>query len=64
MTDALERIWKEAAVAHSRYEKTSVRIADVPAEIRTEPLPNASPECYRYGHLLGSGVIRPRVWIL
>jgi hypothetical protein len=58
MTDELERIWREAVMAYSRYypsicleglretTKTSVRIPGVPAEIQIKPLPNASLEHY------------------
>jgi hypothetical protein len=54
MKDDLARIWEEAVVAQSRYDlgncvkrlretmKTSVRLADVPAEIRNKHFPNMS----------------------
>jgi hypothetical protein len=38
------------------YE-TSVRIASVPAEIRTEHIPNTSLERYRYTNLLGKTLV-------
>jgi hypothetical protein len=57
--DELERIWKVATVAWSKYysaicleclreiRETSVRIANVPAEIRNEYLPNTRLARYR-----------------
>jgi hypothetical protein len=54
MIEELEGIWKEAAITYLWFlpdiyldglrkpQKSSVSIADVPAEIQTEHLPNAS----------------------
>jgi hypothetical protein len=51
INNELERIWKEVTVACSRYFGTCqkgvrrpVRTASVLAEIRTEHLPNTTPE--------------------
>jgi hypothetical protein len=65
VTDKLESIWEETAVAQSRNNtsalacrnwgnprKISVRIASVPAKSRIENLPNISLECYRCADLL------------
>jgi hypothetical protein len=58
MIEELERIWKHAVVAKSKYYpafflerlrktmKTSISIAVVPAEIRTEHLLNVSLQRY------------------
>jgi hypothetical protein len=58
MNDEMERIWKEAIVAQSKYyprifleglkktTKNTVRTAGVAAETRTEHLPNTSLEHY------------------
>jgi hypothetical protein len=53
----LERIWKEAVMAYSKHyshmclekmrgKKSSVKIADVLAEIQTKQLPNTGLEHY------------------
>lgn len=53
MRDDEERIWKAAVVRVVRYcpsiyvERISDTIACVPAEVRTQHLPNTNPECYR-----------------
>jgi hypothetical protein len=66
MIDELERICKNETVAQSMYDPqnlpgvtekkqqiTSIRITGVPAEIRTEHLPNMNLERYRHANLLG-----------
>jgi hypothetical protein len=62
-------IWKEALLACSMYyaeifteglrkpRKTSLRIANVPAEIRTICLLNTSKERYRYTNPSGDKVL-------
>jgi hypothetical protein len=60
MYNELERIWKEAFVAYLRllYRRLCGESGEnheethVPAEIRTEHLPNTSLEIYRYSHPL------------
>jgi hypothetical protein len=51
----LERILKETALSsYGGTEKTtkSLRIADIPADIRTQHLPDTRLDCYRYANLL------------
>jgi hypothetical protein len=67
--DELETGSKEAALAWSKYypgilpeglgktRKVSLRIAYVPAEIRTVLLPNASLESYSYSNPLGAHML-------
>jgi hypothetical protein len=45
-----------------KYEKP-VRIAGALAEVRTDPLENASPECYRHARLFGKeNVVSTFIW--
>jgi hypothetical protein len=65
MADVMERIWKETAMAYSRYypgicleglKKTAKnfnRLADAPAEVRTKHLRNTRLKSYRHANPLG-----------
>jgi hypothetical protein len=67
--DDLKMIWKESVVAYSRYypvicledvtntSKSSLRISDVPAEIRNEHLQNKSLERSQYIIIAGKTAI-------
>jgi hypothetical protein len=70
--DELERIWKEAGVVHAKYypglvrryggrtRQISVRMANDPAEIRTEHHPNTSLLArYPYTRMIG-----PTPWLV
>jgi hypothetical protein len=65
MNNELEKIWKEAVVVYSGYypsvcleglrtttRESSGRRAGVPAEVKTEHLPNTNLEHYLYTNLL------------
>jgi hypothetical protein len=61
MNDEVERIWKETIVTQFQCSPTgtediglkpSVNVAAVPAAIRTQHLPNACLESYRYANPL------------